>query len=228
MIKRVLTGMVLTFLFVFALSELVVPYIVSKQIEAGLAKTYGTQDIQVTATNRPAFMMLGGKFATVIIKGQNIRTDKLTISEFSAVFKNTTIDLKSLLGDRIVVFRQVGSFDGTVVLEQQEINQFMTQAVKGFKNVNVQLLPDKMKVSGDWAIGPANVAITMDGKLRGDQTQLKYAADQVFVNSAVVTGNFGGRMFTEFVLFDTKKLPVAAVIRDVITEQGRVIIRLVK
>jgi len=226
--RRLLIGAVLTVMFVFALSELVLPYVVAKRIETGLAKAYGTYDIHVTVKAWPALMMLGGSFSTITIDGHNIRTDKLTISEFSTVFKDTNIDLRRLISERIVVFQQVGSFDGAIVLQEQEITQFVSQAIKGFKNVHVTLLPEKMKVSGEWAIGPASVSLVMDGKLRGDNTQLKFAADQVFLNNSVVVGNFRGSTMTEFMLFDTKKLPVAATIRDVLMEEGRVVIRIVK
>jgi hypothetical protein len=228
--RRILTGAVLTVMFVFVLSELVLPYIIGKKIETGLAKAYATNDIHVTVKARPALMMLGGNFSTITINGHNIRTDKdkLTISVLSTVFKDTSIDLHRLISDRIVVFRQVGSFDGTIILQEQEITQFVAQAIKGFKNVQVTLLPEKMKVSGEWTLGPASVALVMDGKLRGDKTQLKFVADQVFLNSSVVAGNFGGSTMTEFKLFDTKKLPVEATIRDVIMEEGRVVIRIAK
>lgn len=227
MMRRMVTGAVLAMLAVFVLSELTLPYIVGKQIEAGLAKSYATNDIRASVSARPALSMLGGNFSTVLINGNNLKADKLTISQFSAVFKDTTLDVNKLVNDRVLVLHKVGSFDGTVVLQEQEINQFVSQAVKGFKNIRVTLQPESMKIDGDLSIGPANVAVAMEGKLRGDQTKLKFVADQVYVNNALVGVSFGAVM-TELTLFDTKKLPVAATVRDVIVEQGRVVIRIVK
>jgi hypothetical protein len=228
MLKRIVTGAVLTFLFVFALSELFLPYIIDKQVETGLAKAFGTEDIQATVKARPALTMLGGDFSLITINGKNVHTEKLTISQLSAVFKDTSIDLQRLTKDKTLVFRSIGGFDGTIILQEQDINQYVAKHIKGVKNIRVALLPGTMKVTGDLAIGPATVAIAMDGKIRGDQTQIKYAADQLLVNNALVSANFGGNALSEFLLFDLKKLPVTANVRDVIIEQGRVVIRIAK
>jgi hypothetical protein len=228
MIKRILIGAVLTFLMVFALSELFLPFLVAQQIEAGLSKSFGTQDIHAKVKARPAMAMLGGTFSTITVDGKNIKTDKLTIGQFSAVFTNTTIDLPKLTNERTLMFRSIGSFDGTIILNEQELNDFVAQSVKGVKNVKVVLQPDVMKVTGDLGLGPTVVGIAMEGKLRGDQTQLKFITERFFVNNAVVSTNFAGNALTEFLLFDMKKLPIAAAIRDVILEEGRVVIRIAR
>jgi hypothetical protein len=68
----------------------------------------------------------------------------------------------------------------------------------------------------------------MDGKLRGNQSQLKFVTDHVLVNNAVVSTTFAGNALTEFLLFDMKKFAIPANVRDVIIEQGRVVIRITK
>jgi hypothetical protein len=228
MIKRIVTGAILTFLAIFALSELFLPSLIAQQVEAGLAKTFATSDIHAKVQARPALAMLGGNFATITVDGKKIQADKLTIGQLSAVFTNTSIDIPKLINNKTLVFRSIGSFDGTIILNEDEVNQYVTQAVKGVKNVHVTLLPGTMQVTGELVIGPTTVAIAMDGKLRGNQTQLKFVTDHVFVNNAVVSTTFAGNALTEFLLFDMKKLPIPANVRDVIIEQGRVVIRIAK
>jgi hypothetical protein len=209
MIKRIVTGAILTFLAIFALSELFLPYLIAQQVEAGLAKAFATSDIHAKVQARPALAMLGGNFATITVDGKKLQADKLTIGQLSAVFTNTSIDIPKLTNHKTLVFRSIGSFDGTIILNEAEVNQYVSQAVKGVKNVHVTLLPGTMQVTGN-------------------QTQLKFVTDHVFVNNAVVSTTFAGNALTEFLLFDMKKLPIPANVRDVIIEQGRVVIRIAK
>jgi hypothetical protein len=220
MTKRLLLGVVLILLGILALTELFLPFFMEKQVQAGLGRALGTNDIQASVKARPALSMLGGNFSTITVNGKNIHSGKLTISELSAVFMNTSIDLNKLLISRSLVFRDIGSFDGTIILREEDINQSVAQSVKGLKNVQVTLVPEHMTVTGDFSFGPAVVAVAMDGKLRGDETQLKYVPA---MGAKLNSSGLGG-----FVLFDTKQLPIAATIRDVVIEQGRVVIRMAK
>lgn len=226
--RRILLSAVLVFLGIFALSELLLPYFIGKQVEAGLSKAFGTNEITASVKASPALSMLGGNFSRITVNGKNIHMEKLAISQLSAVFTNTSIDLNKLTTNRSLVFRNIGSFDGTIILQEEDLNKYVAQTVKGIKNAHVTLVPESMKVTGDLVIGPAIVAVAMDGKLRGEQTQLKYSAEQLLVNNAVVGMNLAGSGLTEFLLFDMKKLPVPASIRDVIIDQGQVVIRISK
>lgn len=228
MTRRIVLGGVLILLGIFALSELLLPYFIGQQMAAGLGRTLGTSEIKVAVQARPALAMLGGNFATITVNGKNMHNEKLAISELSAEFTDTSIDIGKLMTSRVLVFQKVGSLDGTIVLTEKDINQTVVQAVKGIKNVHATLVPENMKLAGDLVIGPAIVAVAMDGKLRGDQTQLKYKAEQLLINNSAVGLNLVGNGLTEFLLFDLKKLPVAATIRDVAIEQGRVVIKIGK
>lgn len=228
MIKRFLLGTVLILLGGFVLSELLLPYYIGKQMEAGLRKAFNTEDIKATVQASPALAMLGGNFSTITVNGTDIHTDKLVINQLSAVFTNTSIDMNRLMTKRSLAFRNIGGFEGTIVLREEAINQFMAQRVKGIKNVRVALVPENMKVTGDLVLGPAVIAVSMEGKLRGEETQLKYKAEQLLVSKTAVGVNLAGSGFTDFVLFDMHKLPVAATVRDVIIEQGQVVIRIAK
>lgn len=220
MTKRVLLGLILSVLGIFLLAELLLPYVLGKQVQAGLGRALGGGEIQASVKARPAFSMLGGKFSTIMVDGKNVRSGKLVLNQFSAVFTDTSVDPVKLLFSRSLVFRDIGNFQGTVVLREEDINQYLAQSVKGLKNVQVTLVPEHMKVSGNLTFGPAVIAVSMDGVLRGDQTQLKYIP-------AVGTNTNGGGLMG-FVLFDTNKLPFAATIKDVVIEQGRVLIQIAK
>lgn len=229
MTKRLLVGVLLTLVGIFALSELLLPYIIGTQIKAGLAKNLGTSEIRVSVKGTSALALLGGNFSTIKVDAKKAHVEKLDIDQLSAVFINTSIDANKLLSGRTLVFREVGGFDGTITLLEQDISQYMVQKIKGMKNAQVIIMPDNMKVTGDLALGPVTMAVAMDGKLRGEQTQLKYKAEQLQLNKAAVgTSLAGSGLSTDFLLFDMKKLPVAATVRDVIMEQGRVVIRITK
>ncbi|HWR55667.1 MAG TPA: DUF2993 domain-containing protein [Negativicutes bacterium] len=227
MLKRLLLITLLSFLGVVVLSELLLPYMIGRQAETALGRAFGTGDIQAAVKARPALAMLGGNFSEITVNGKDLHTGKLTINRLSAVFTDTKIDLARLITAKSLTFREIGGFDGTLVLKEEDVNQYITNTVKGLKNVHVTIDPDNTKVAGDLTLGPVSVAVTMHGKLRGEQNLITFKAEQLLVNNAAVGLNLASGL-TEFPVFDLKKLPVPATVREISSESGQVVIRIGK
>ena len=224
--KRSLLILLLGLLGIFMLSELLLPYLIGRQAETALGKAFGTKDIRASVKAYPALAMLGGNFAEIRVNGKNLHTEKLVINRLAAAFTDTKIDPGKLLAGTLV-FQEIGSFEGTLVLREEDMGQAIAKSVKGLKNVHVTISPENTKVSGDLTIGPASVAVTMHGKLRGEQNLITFKAEQLLVNNAAVGLNLASGL-TEFPVFDLHKLPVPAVVRDISNEPGQVVISIGK
>lgn len=224
--KRSLLVILLGLLGVFVLSELLLPYLIGKQAEMALGRAFDTKDIQASVKAHPALAMLGGNFTEIRVNGKNLHTERIAINRLSAVFTDTKIDPVKLMAGSLA-FREIGSFDGSLVLREEDIGQSITKSVKGLKNVHVTISPETTKVSGDFTIGPAAVAVTMNGKLRGEGNLVTFKAEQLLINNAAVGLNLASGL-TEFPVFDLHKLPVPATVRDISSEPGQVVISIGK
>lgn len=56
--------------------------------------------------------------------------------------------------------------DLTAVITQEELSRYLNQNVKGVKNANVAVTPDKTIVNGELTIGGfAKVTVNLEGKI---------------------------------------------------------------
>lgn len=205
-------------------SQLLLPVAIADIVAQGMVSLTGSENVKAEVAKRPALLMLAGKFDNITLDAKNAKTDKLTFSELHAVLKDVQIDMNTLLSRRLVAIQSVGDIDLKVVFSQEELARYLNQSVKGIKNATVTITPEKIQASSHFAIGGfANVAITLEGKIVGDGQKIKFVTERFLLNNNLV-GNVGGAMLTEIPLFDLTKLPFNVHVRNIVLEQGRVVI----
>ncbi|MEG6584966.1 LmeA family phospholipid-binding protein [Dendrosporobacter sp. 1207_IL3150] len=205
-------------------SQLLLPIAISDIMSQGMVSLTGSENVKADVEKRPALLMLGGKFDKITLNAQNAKTDRITFSELNAVLKDVQLDMGTLISRRLVAIQSVGEVDLKVAFSQEELARFLNQSVKGIKNATVAITPDKIQVGSNFSIGGfATVAITLEGKIVGDGQKIKFVTDRILLNNNLV-GSIGGNMLTEVPIFDLKKLPFDVKVRNIVLEQGRVVI----
>lgn len=223
MTRRLVIGLGIIAVLLIA-SQILLPMAVSDIVAQGMVSLTGSQNVRVNVEKNPALLMLGGKFDRITLAAQNAKTDKLTFSELHAVLQDVQIDMNTLISRRLVAVRSVGDVELSVVFQQEELARILNQSVKGIKNATVAITPDKVQASSNFAIGGfAQVAVTLEGKIVGEGQKIKFVTDRFLLNNSHV-GNIGGSMLTEIELADLSKLPFNVHTRNIVLEQGRVVI----
>ncbi|MCE5286482.1 MAG: DUF2993 domain-containing protein [Pelosinus sp.] len=207
-----------------ALSEAVLPSVASELISQGLASQTGSEAMQTTAEKHPAVYMLGGQFDKLAIQGTNIKMERIVISELRAKLTDVQVDMNALLQQRKIGIKSVKNIDLTAVLTQEELAACLNKSVKGVKNAAVSITPDKVKVTSNFAVGGlASLAVTLEGRIVSDGEKIKFVTQNFSLNNRLM-GSIGGAALTEIPLFEVKKLPFHVSVRDIVMENGRVII----
>lgn len=223
MTRRLVIGLGIIAVLLIA-SQILLPMAVSDIVAQGMVSLTGSQNVRVNVEKSPALLMLGGKFDRITLAAQNAKTDKLTFSELHAVLQDVQIDMNTLISRRLVAVRSVGDVELSVVFQQEELARILNQSVKGIKNATVAITPDKVQASSNFAIGGfAQVAVTLEGKIVGEGQKIKFVTERFLLNNSHV-GNIGGAMLTEIELADLSKLPFNVHTRNIVLEQGRVVI----
>lgn len=223
MTRRLVIGLGIIAVLLIA-SQILLPMAVSDIVAQGMVSLTGSQNVRVNVEKSPALLMLGGKFDRITLAAQNAKTDKLTFSELHAVLQDVQIDMNTLISRRLVAVRSVGDVELSVVFQQEELARILNQSVKGIKNATVAITPDKVQASSNFAIGGfAQVAVTLEGKIVGEGQKIKFVTERFLLNNSHV-GNIGGSMLTEIELADLSKLPFNVHTRNIVLEQGRVVI----
>lgn len=223
MTRRLVIGLGIIAVLLIA-SQVLLPMAVSDIVAQGMVSLTGSQNVRVNVEKNPALLMLGGKFDRITLAAQNAKTDKLTFSELHAVLQDVQIDMNTLISRRLVAVRSVGDVELSVVFQQEELARILNQSVKGIKNATVAITPDKVQASSNFAIGGfAQVAVTLEGKIVGEGQKIKFVTERFLLNNSHV-GNIGGAVLTEIELADLSKLPFNVHTRNIVLEQGRVVI----
>jgi hypothetical protein len=218
--------LVIVIVLIAAAGELLLPMILSDIVAKGMMGVVGSEQVTATLTKRPALLMLGGKFDMITINAKQAKADKLIFSEMGITLNDAQLDMGTLLSRREVAFQSVGDVTIRGTVSQEELARYLNQTVKGVKNAVVDINADKIKASSSFALGGfANVAVTLEGKIVGDGQKLKFVTDKFLLNNRM-TGNLGGALLTEIPLVDLNKLPFHVNVRDIVMENGKVILYL--
>ncbi|MCX7781748.1 MAG: DUF2993 domain-containing protein [Negativicutes bacterium] len=217
----VIIGLILV---VVVVAEAMLAQIVSRAVEQGMNGLAPSDKVAASVSKRPAIAMLGGSFDRVAIDTVNTRIDKITFNEMHTVLTNVQLDRERLFFNRVVAVQEVQDITLEAVLTQDELARYINQNVKGVKNAQVAITPGKVQASSQLALGRiASLAVTLDGKVVSDGQRIKFVTDRFLINNSSV-GNIGGAVLTEIPLVELKSLPFGVAVKDIVMENGRVII----
>ncbi|MDF2571832.1 MAG: hypothetical protein K0R55_3436 [Sporomusa sp.] len=221
-----LTTIILFITMVLAAIEITLPKIVSDAVAQGLRDMTGSKQVTVRVDKSPAILMLAGKLDKVTADVTDVKADKLTVKNMHFALTGVDVDIQALLTKRALVFQKVENVDLTATISQEEMAAFLNNSVKGVKNAVVAITPGKVEVNSVLTLGGfARVDVKLDGRVTGDREnrRIKFVTDHFGLNNTPV-GTIGGSLLTEVPLLDLKKLPFGVNVRDIVMEQGQVII----
>lgn len=223
--KRLIFAGILVLLLVIG-SEFLLPAIMSTVVQQGMMNITGSDRVEATLTKKPAIRMLTGDFDTITMVADHAKIDKIVFSKMQIVLTKAQLDVGKLLSNRVVDLQAVDDVTITAVVTQEDLAQYLNHAVKGVKNATVVITADKIKASSMFAIGGfANVAVSLEGRIVGDGQKIKFVTEGFLINN-MRTGNIGGSLLTEIPLVELNKLPFHVNVRDIVMENGKVIIQL--
>lgn len=224
MYKRLLTGLAVVLAVVVLASEVILPRVVGQLVAQGMKGLVASDQVTAQVDKSPATAMLTGSFDTVDIVAANAKLDRITFNQLQLRLQDVQLDQQQLLVHRDVRIQRVKDIDLSVTLTQDELARYLNQTVKGIRNAQVNITPGQMKVMSSFALGGfANVEITLEGKIVGAGSQIKFVTDRLLINNNLI-GSIGGNLLTNIPLVDLSKMPFGVSVRDIVMTDGKVII----
>lgn len=219
--KRFVLGVIFLLILV-TLSEFLLPVVMSNLVSQGLMSLTGSDRVVTKLTEKPAILMLDGKFDSIQIAADHAKIDKINFLAMNIALTNVQLDMAKLFASRLVALQSVGAVEITAILTQEELARYLNQTVKGVKNATVAVGAGKVKASSTYLIGGfANVAVSLEGRIVSDDQKIKFVTERFLINN-MITGNLGGTLLTEIPLVDVNKLPFQVNVRDIVMEDGQV------
>ncbi|HWR38634.1 MAG TPA: LmeA family phospholipid-binding protein [Patescibacteria group bacterium] len=205
--------------------EVILPQAVAALVGHSLSRMTGDSQVSVTAQSRPACRMLAGQFDLLAVDGDEVKIDKLTFSRVTMRLERVELDIASLYSQRRLMLKSAANIDLTAVISQEELSRHLNRDVKGVRNAQVTVTPEKTTVSGEVGLpGVAQVAVNMEGRIVADGQQIKFVTQRVGVTQ-IALGKITGSTTTEILLADLNKAPFPVHLQQLEMEQGRVMVR---
>jgi len=222
--KRWFAGLLAIGLLLVIAAQFLLPWLVSGFVARSVGDQIRAEQITAKVTKTPALLMLGGKFDEVAISAVKAQIGRIVFQEMSIVASAAAIDMTALLRDRRFVMESAGKIELSGVITQEELSRYLNANVKNVKNAVVTVRDGRVAIDAQLVIiGPIAVKVTLDGRIVGDDRQIRFVTEQFSLNDGLA-GNISGALLTEIPLADLKQLPFAVGVREIVMEQGRIIV----
>lgn len=223
MIKRfVFFGGIIILLLLF--SQFLVPAAIS-DVAAGAIKTLArAEKVEVEVKKFPAVLMLGGQFDEINIKAAGVQTERIVFDAIDLYVKQANLDMMALVRTRTLTMQAAGDIAIKGILSEAQLASTINKTVKGAKNAEVKISPDKVKVKSTISLGGIiNAAIALEGKFIVVNDKIVFTTEHFNIDNGII-GKLGGSIFTDLVLVDLKQLPFDVVVKDIVLEEGRAVV----
>ena len=223
MVKRlaVLAG----FLAVIAVAaQLLLPAAVSDFAGDAVASLTHARTAQARIETVPAVRMALGRFDRIWAEAQGAQFNKLAFDTLELDMADVQLDMKKLLLERKFALQSAKDITLRAVVSEETLASLINRSVKGVKNAEVRIAPEKVSVKAQLAFGNfLQAAVRVDGTLRASEGQIVFVTEEVVLDYKGL-GNFGASVFTDLALTKLDALPFGVSVKDVVLEDGRAVL----
>ncbi len=211
-------------ILLLAFSQILLPLAISEVIGVAMTKLTSADKVEARADKSPAIMMLAGNFDTISVKAFGAKTDKVVFDEFDINLSNIDVDMGSLIQNRTLTMKSVEDVTVKAVISEAELARTINQTVKGTKNAEVSITPEKVTATSMLSMGGlVNAKVILEGKFVSTDNAIIFHTEHFQVNNSIM-GKFGGALLTDITLVDLKKLPFDVTVKNITLEQGRAVV----
>lgn len=199
-------------LALFAVTELVLPRVLSGVLKDALATYTGSEDITgVKLSAWPAAKMLTGQFDAVTVEAQNVPYGNLVIDSVVTTLDHLSVNMKDLLLKREFKPTYKG-VRASVRIGEANLNRYVWAGVTGAKNGLIKLGPNGATITADLTLLNQTVPLLVDGKfvvvdpktVAFDPTGFSFGGVPLDERMVTLVKNYGWLRAS----FDLSKLPV--------------------
>lgn len=213
------------FIILIGLSQVFLPMIVSDGMAKAVKVFADAKEVEVTAEKFPALFMLGGNFDKITINAKGAQTDKIVFDEFMVHLDEVQIDALGFFKQNEFLLKNVKNAEITAVVSEAELASLINRKIKGAKNAEVMITPQKVVVKSMISLGNVmNAAVGLEGKIIVSDNRIVFTTEHFNIDNKNF-GKFSGSVFTDLVLVDFKQLPFEVKVKKLILEDKKVLIQ---
>lgn len=172
----------------------------------------------------PAARMLLGRFDRIWAEAQGAQIDRLAFDTLELDMTDAQLDVRKLLLERKFALQSADEVTLRAAVSEAALASLINRSVKGVKNAEVRISPEKVSVKAKVAFGNLlQAAVRVEGTLRVLDGQIAFVTEEVALDHKGL-GNFGASVFTDLALTKLDALPFGVTVKDIVLEEGRAVL----
>ncbi|HCJ10738.1 MAG TPA: hypothetical protein DHW14_06200 [Clostridiales bacterium] len=230
MLRRLAVVVLIVFVVLAALSELVLPGILARSVEAALEATFGPPaEHDVRLASRPAVKMLLGRFDEVEVTSTNVQTSTLVLESLAVTLHDASVDLKALLSEGELEVSRSARSRVTITITERNLEEYLAANVPEFREPRVLITSDVAAFSGYVTVLGRDFVFTLSGRfVLRDESTVGFDITGFTVDDVGVPGEFLEKWLDVLgepdLSIDLAGFPLPLKGTEVTQEEGRVII----
>ena len=181
-------------------STVLLPSIISSQIESRLAQKINADAINAAVDTSPDFMLLFGQVDTINISADNIILDKIKLKNLTLNGRDVQISVADLLLARRLVVSSAQNLTVTGVIDENNLTELLNEKVDKVSDIQAKISPDGVEATGQISFLGQKAAVHVKGHV------LIEGEDLIFrITDADTQSSLFGKIGLSF----TKDIPIA-------------------
>ena len=181
-------------------SMVLLPSIISSQIESRLAQKINADAINAAVDTSPDFMLLFGQVDTINISADNIILDKIKLKNLTLNGRDVQISVADLLLARRLVVSSAQDLTVTGVIDENNLTELLNEKVDKVSDIRAKISPDGVEATGQISFLGQKAAVHVKGHV------LIEGEDLIFrITDADTQSSLFGKIGLSF----TKDIPIA-------------------
>ena len=181
-------------------STVLLPSIISSQIESRLAQKINADAINAAVDTSPDFMLLFGQVDTINISADNIILDKIKLKNLTLNGRDVQISVADLLLARRLVVSSAQDLTVTGVIDENNLTELLNEKVDKVSDIWAKISPDGVEATGQISFLGQKAAVHVKGHV------LIEGEDLIFrITDADTQSSLFGKIGLSF----TKDIPIA-------------------
>lgn len=228
MLRKLIILFLIFSLALFAITELVLPPVVARAVQRGLASYLGGEVSSVSLEAHPVMKMLIGKFDKVTVETRNVDVGGLLVDSLTATVNGLSVNLATLVLKHEFQPTWQKTAGLTIKISEANLNRYVWANVPNVSDGHITLEPDKAVVVGNLLIVGQKVPVRAEGRfvVSGDSL-VSFETQTVSISGVMLSQeqlalirSFGGLRLT----IDLSRLSTPLIARDITTASGQLTI----
>ncbi len=176
------------------------PSIISSQIESRLAQKIQSDAITAEVNTSPDFMLLFGQVDTINISADNIILDKIKLKNLTLNGQDVQISVADLLLARRLVVNSAQDLTITGIIDENNLTELLNEKVDKISDIQAKISPDGVEATGKISFLGQKASVHVKGHVLVEGTDLIFRITDADTQSS---------LFGKIGLSFTKDIPIA-------------------